>query len=75
MPDVARLMEYWREHPPVHIMVAAWLGVKPDRVARASPISVPLELTALLGRPQRPTKEVSDLVKWAEGMRGRMGRA
>jgi hypothetical protein len=29
--DVEELGEYWASHPPVHLMVAAFLGVKPER--------------------------------------------
>jgi hypothetical protein len=27
--DLQDLNEYWAAHPPVHLMVAAYLGVKP----------------------------------------------
>jgi ribosomal protein L11 len=30
MPDVDMLREYWLSHPPVHLMVAGYLGVKPQ---------------------------------------------
>ncbi len=30
-PDYLRLARYWRRHPPVHLMVAAYLGVKPPK--------------------------------------------
>jgi hypothetical protein len=30
------LFEYWRSHPPVHLMVAAYLGIKPQEKAAAS---------------------------------------
>lgn len=25
------MTDYWRSHPPVHLMVAAYLGIKPER--------------------------------------------
>lgn len=28
----AQLQRYWRQHPPVHILVAAYLGYKAPRV-------------------------------------------
>ena len=28
LPDAIELFNYWSEHPPVHLMVAAYLGVK-----------------------------------------------
>jgi len=27
LPDFYELCEYWRDHPPTHLMVAAYLGV------------------------------------------------
>ena len=29
LPRLYALNEYWVDHPPVHIMVAAYLGIKP----------------------------------------------
>jgi hypothetical protein len=29
--DIARLYRYWRESPPVHELVASYLGYKPAR--------------------------------------------
>jgi hypothetical protein len=29
MEDVEDLMGYWVDHPPVHVLVAAYMGVKP----------------------------------------------
>ena len=29
MADFDRLSRYWQEHPPVHLMVAGYLGNKP----------------------------------------------
>jgi hypothetical protein len=39
--DVARLYRYWRESPPVHELVAAYLGVKPSRGREAAPDARP----------------------------------
>lgn len=48
MEDVDDLMTYWADHPPVHLMVAAYLGVKPKTQ----------------GPPQKPGKaEIDQLVQ------------
>ena len=46
--DVEELMEYWADHPPTHILLAAFLGVgwgkqQPDQAA------APQEMLARLG--------------------------
>lgn len=33
--DVEELSQYWADNPPVHILVAAYLGVKPKETASA----------------------------------------
>ncbi|MBB6251712.1 hypothetical protein [Nitrospirillum iridis] len=30
LPRYQALWRYWRHHPPVHLMVAAYLGLAPD---------------------------------------------
>ncbi|EOF9914138.1 hypothetical protein ACGLR3_002096, partial [Neisseria gonorrhoeae] len=30
LPRIKHLNEYWREHPPVHILAASYMGVKPS---------------------------------------------
>jgi hypothetical protein len=35
--DVAELGEYWAEHPPVHLLVAAFIGFKADPLPAFSP--------------------------------------
>lgn len=30
LPRYQALWRYWRHHPPVHLMVAAYLGIKPE---------------------------------------------
>ena len=30
LPRIKHLNEYWREHPPVHILVASYMGIKPS---------------------------------------------
>jgi hypothetical protein len=37
MTGLRRLYDYWGEHPPVHEMVASYLGVKPKAKASAKP--------------------------------------
>lgn len=29
LPEVEELLTYWADHPPTHILVAAYLGIKP----------------------------------------------
>ncbi len=29
LPRLYSLSEYWRDHPPLHILIGAFLGVKP----------------------------------------------
>jgi hypothetical protein len=29
LPEYYRLCRYWQGHPPVHLMVAGYLGIKP----------------------------------------------
>jgi len=36
LEDVDRLLSYWADHPPVHVLAAAYLGYKP-REPRKSP--------------------------------------
>lgn len=45
MPRLAALSKYWHEHPPTHLLVAAYLGYKP----KASNVNNPDELAALFG--------------------------
>jgi hypothetical protein len=35
--DIEELMAYWVEHPPVHILVAAYFGVGKHQRKRAAP--------------------------------------
>ena len=46
--EVAELTGYWAEHPPVHIALAAFLGLKGRRAAMPSPSPASLE-SALAG--------------------------
>lgn len=36
LPRLSGMMEYWNEHPPLHILLAAFMGVKPSRRGRPS---------------------------------------
>jgi hypothetical protein len=40
LPRLYAMNDYWQQHPPVHIMVAAYLGIKP---AATSNISTPVQ--------------------------------
>lgn len=31
LPEVEELFDYWREHPPTHILVAGYLGYEPPK--------------------------------------------
>jgi hypothetical protein len=43
LPEMMALFRYWRDHPPVHVMVAAWLGVGPRDAAEPTEIEAELE--------------------------------
>lgn len=32
-PSLKGFTDYWRSHPPVHVMVAAYLGIEPKKKA------------------------------------------
>jgi hypothetical protein len=36
LPEYYRLCRYWRSHPPLHLMVAGYLGIKPPAERHAS---------------------------------------
>jgi hypothetical protein len=49
LPRLYAMNDYWQQHPPVHIMVAAYLGIKPKATATATPVeNDPAEVQALL---------------------------
>jgi hypothetical protein len=68
MPEVVRLCSYWREHPPLHLLVAAWLGhtakdeLSPEQAA---------ELALYLGPPERIPPYISELMGWAKQIKDR----
>ena len=33
VPRFQALSRYWQRHPPLHVMAAAWLGIKPKLAA------------------------------------------
>ena len=33
VPRFQALSRYWQRHPPLHVMAAAWLGIKPKLTA------------------------------------------
>ena len=49
LPRVYALMEYWRKHPPTHILVAAYLGVKSDSPADDDLLGDESDLGGLVG--------------------------
>jgi hypothetical protein len=46
-------LPYWNEHPPVHVLVAAYLGFKPQTGAGMTPQSTqsPQNISELLSMP------------------------
>jgi hypothetical protein len=70
--DVEELSGYWAEHPPVHLMVAAYLGVKPQpsgpspvagsgpRLTSGSPVADPVDAAALLRVPGMARGDIHD---------------
>ena len=67
-----RLCAYWSRHPPVHLMVAAYLGIKSEPRRVSGPRSAP----ARAGDGAQPTWEtesVEDLMRrWAAAGQGFM---
>ena len=47
MDQVKELNAYWRDHPPAHLLIAAYIGFKPRPLTVAE--SDPDELFRLLG--------------------------
>lgn len=37
MPMVANMTEYWSKHPPVHVLVAGYMGYKPEVQSHSAP--------------------------------------
>jgi hypothetical protein len=52
--QVEELTSYWAQHPPVHLLVAAYLGVGKNRSARPPPTSI--------GRGTRTSSDSSSLL-------------
>ncbi|WP_148293732.1 hypothetical protein [Azospirillum sp. B4] len=48
LPRYHALWRYWRRHPPVHLMVAAYLGIKPDEPSPVDEIGL-ADLLAMFG--------------------------
>jgi hypothetical protein len=57
--DVEELVAYWAGHPPVHLMVAAYLGIKPsDKKAEIE--SFPTDLLTLPPEMLGPSRSFSE---------------
>jgi hypothetical protein len=52
--QIEELTSYWAQHPPVHLLVAAYLGVGKNNTARLPPTS--------MGRGQQPSSNSSSLL-------------
>lgn len=59
LPEANRLCAYWRDHPPVHLLVAAALGVKPE----AATSQQTSDLGALLRAAKGGVLSAADLTK------------
>ncbi len=57
LAEYAAMQRHWADHPPVHLMAAAWLGIKPR--ARRRPAGDTGDMAALVamfgGAPGRQT--------------------
>ncbi len=49
--DVAGLFDYWREHPPSHMLLAGFVGYQPPAETAPDEVLRPDQLAALLQRP------------------------
>jgi hypothetical protein len=67
MPDVLRLFTYWRDSPPAHELLAAWVGHKPDRTQPEAEMTATSELAPYFGPAVPPPESVREMVQWAEG--------
>jgi hypothetical protein len=52
--QIEELTSYWAQYPPVHLLVAAYLGVGKSKSVRMPPTS--------MGRGQRPRSDSSSLL-------------
>jgi hypothetical protein len=52
--QIEELTSYWAQHPPVHLLVAAYLGVGKNKDARLPPTS--------MDRRQQPSSDSSSLL-------------
>lgn len=62
LPRIGHLNDYWREHPPVHILVASYMGIKPS----SSPVQSETdeaEAIGMLGGGELPEDEFNALLK------------
>jgi hypothetical protein len=72
MPDVIRLCTYWREHPPVHIVLAGYVGYKPSQRSHEMDAEHSGKLAVWFGPPARPPQHVRELVDWAEALKDKL---
>jgi hypothetical protein len=52
--QIEELTSYWAQHPPLHLLIAAYLGVGKNKSARLPPTS--------MGRGQRANSDSSSLL-------------
>jgi hypothetical protein len=52
--QIEELTSYWAQHPPLHLLIAAYLGVGKDKHGRLPPASI--------GRRQRPSSDTDSML-------------
>ena len=70
-----RLCTYWREHPPLHVLLAGYVGYKPSKRTPEIASGDMAQLTRMLGPAAQPPERVKELMRWAEQMSAKMGKA
>ena len=51
LPRLTAMSAYWREHPPVHVLLAAYVGYKPPSASTGNSVAEVDQLAQLLGAP------------------------
>jgi hypothetical protein len=73
MPEVWELFEYWEQWPPEHVLLNGFTGYEaPEKPVKADPESAK-QLTQYLGATIKAPAHITEMVKWAEEMKARLG--
>jgi hypothetical protein len=59
LPQVYELLGYWEKHPPVHLLVAGYLGYRPKPKIR--PASAAADIGGLIGLAPGGLAKIEDL--------------